>query len=510
MSEAKVPILLVDDRPANLLVLEAILAAPDYELVSVPSGREAVKEVERSEFAAVLLDLMMPEMDGIATAHAMRRATTGAQPTPIIILTAADTPRERILDAYAGGAVDFIQKPLDRAILRSKIAIFAELYQARRGEARRRRAEAELHVSKQRFELLVDAVTDYAIILLDSSGRVATWNEGARRIKGYDATEIVGKPFSVFYAPHERASGRPQKILEIVRDQNRFEEENWRVRRDGARFWASVVITALRNPQGEVTGFAKVTRDLTVKRAAEENARQLAAEQAAREALKREVEVNEMFVGILSHDLRSPLTSVVAGAEILLRKAQLSEQEHSTVTRIARAGARMARMTSQLLDFTRSRLGGGLPVERRPCDLVWIVRAVVAELELVHTDTRFVLSGEAAIEGRWDPDRIAQVASNLVANAAKYGSSAEPVRVSLTTDGSTDALLSVHNGGKPIDPDVLPTIFEPYVRGRHDIEAGGLGLGLYISAEIVRAHGGRIEVHSTPAEGTTFAVRLPR
>lgn len=151
-------------------------------------------------------------------------------------------------------------------------------------EDRKRMEEAELHASEERFHQLVDAITDYAIFMLDSSGHVVTWNPGAEKINGYAREEVVRQHFSVFYTPEDRAAGRPETILETVRREGRFEEENWRVRKDGSRFWASVVIRALRNQAGEVTGFAKVTRDLTDKHAAQEKERQLAVAESARAA----------------------------------------------------------------------------------------------------------------------------------------------------------------------------------------------------------------------------------
>ena len=157
----------------------------------------------------------------------------------------------------------------------------------------KRAADERLHASEARFHELVDAVTDYAIFMLDATGHVATWNAGARKNKGYEAHEIIGQHFSVFYTPEERAADRPNLVLETVVREGRFEDEGFRVRKDGTRFWASVVITTLRDQKGEITGFAKVTRDLTAKRAAEESRRELAREQLARESselARREME----------------------------------------------------------------------------------------------------------------------------------------------------------------------------------------------------------------------------
>jgi PAS domain S-box-containing protein len=158
----------------------------------------------------------------------------------------------------------------------------------------RKATEEELRRAEERFHHLVDAATDYAIFMLDLGGRVATWNEGARRIKGYEASEIIGRHFSVFYTPEDRASGKPSRVLETLKREGRFEDERWRVRKDGTRFWANVVITALRDAQGDITGFVKITRDLTARRDAEERERQLLLEQARRNAAEEaELKVRE-------------------------------------------------------------------------------------------------------------------------------------------------------------------------------------------------------------------------
>lgn len=277
MDAAKVPILLVDDRPGDLLALEAVLESPGYDLVSLDSGPGALKALEERDFALVLLDVLMPGMDGMETAEAIRRLGTDRHTVPIIFVTGFDRAPERISQAYAGGAVDFVQKPIEPVALRSKVAVFAEMY-------RTRLTAAQLFESEERFHRLVDAVTDYAIFMLDESGRVATWNPGAEKIKGYRRDEILGRHFSVFYTPEDRAQRRPERILETVRSEGRFEEEGWRVRKDGSRFWGNVTLTALRDKKGEVTGFAKVTRDLTAQRASQENERRLALEQRARAA----------------------------------------------------------------------------------------------------------------------------------------------------------------------------------------------------------------------------------
>ncbi len=307
LARDKVPVLLVDDTPANLVALEAILPDGDYELVSVTSGPDAVREVSRADFAVVLLDVLMPGMDGFETARQLKAIARGERVIPVIFVTAAECDPSEVLRAYADGAVDYIQKPLQPDVVRAKVAVFAELFRAHRrlryekkravddamaldlavqaresDLAHRRAAEEQLHASEERYRHLVDAITDYAIFVLDANGHVATWNAGAQKTKGYECEEIVGKHFSIFYTPEDRAADKPAKVLETVLREGRFEEEGWRVRKDGTHFWASVVITALRDQRTELIGFAKVTRDLTRIRAAADSERRLANEQLAR------------------------------------------------------------------------------------------------------------------------------------------------------------------------------------------------------------------------------------
>ncbi len=210
-----------------------------------------------------------------------------------------------------------------------------------------------------RFRLLVESVKDYAIFMLDPGGLVSSWNIGAQRIKGYDATEIIGKHFSVFYPPEEAASGKCERELEIATQEGRFEEEGWRVRRDSSRMWASVTITALRAADGEIVGFAKVTRDLTDRVRAEQIARELAAETAALAEKARIQEFQKRFLAILGHDLRNPLAAIDMGAALLRDSIEGEAVATRIIDRVQSSSRRMSRMIEQILDLTRSRLAGG-------------------------------------------------------------------------------------------------------------------------------------------------------
>ncbi|HEX4341594.1 MAG TPA: PAS domain-containing sensor histidine kinase [Polyangiaceae bacterium] len=369
----------------------------------------------------------------------------------------------------------------------------------------RRAAEEET----RRFRLLVESVKDYAIFILDTSGHVATWNAGAERIKGYRALEIIGKHFSVFYPPDAVAAGICETELTVAEATGRFAAEGTRVRKDGSEFWASVTITALRDPNGELIGFAKVTRDLTDRLAAEESRRDLAVQMAALAEKARIQEFQERFLGILGHDLRNPLASMDMGAALLRQRTE-DANSLRIIDRIQTSSLRMSRMIEQIIELTRSRLGGGLPINARPVDLEQVLLSMVEELRAAYPEQAIELSCEPTT-GHWDPDRLEQVFSNLVSNALAHGDPTKPVSIRLRREEGA-VIVEIHNHGVPLTEELKARIFDPFRRGDRDSRTqrtAGLGLGLYISNELVRAHGGRMEVESSTAEGTVFRVILP-
>jgi PAS domain S-box-containing protein len=359
------------------------------------------------------------------------------------------------------------------------------------------------------FRLLVESVTDYAIFILDTGGHVRTWNAGAERIKGYCADEIIGQHFSIFYPPEDIAAGKTELELEIAARTGRFEEEGSRIRKDGSRFWANVTITAMHRPDGELIGFAEITRDLTDCRKVEETQRLLAAERAALTEKSRIYEFRERSLGILGHDLRNPLASIDMGAG-LLRHRSTDPMQLRILTRIQTSALRMSRMIEQILDLTRTRLAGGIPLERKPIDLREILGRIIEELRLAYP-SRTIEMRSGPLLGTWDPDRLEQVFSNLVGNALVHGDPVAPITIGGGREGRL-VTVTIHNNGTPIPDGLKASIFDPFRRGQLDApstRAVGLGLGLYVSREIALAHGGEIDLSSSAIEGTTFRVTLP-
>jgi PAS domain S-box-containing protein len=262
-SPEQASVLLVDDTPANLFSLRAILDDLNQPLVEARSGEEALERLKVEEFAVVLLDVLLPGLSGFETAKAIRNQERSRH-TPIIFLTASDIDHSLMEEAYRLGAVDFLGKPLLPVAVRAKVRGFVELFQ----DKQKAKWEAE------QLRLLVHGTADYAIFMLDPLGKVATWNAGAERLKGFKADEIIGQHFSKFRPQEAIDRGWPDYELKVATAEGRFEDEGWRVRKDGSQFWANVVITALRDEQGRLRGFSKVTRDLTERKEAEESLRQ--------------------------------------------------------------------------------------------------------------------------------------------------------------------------------------------------------------------------------------------
>jgi PAS domain S-box-containing protein len=371
-----------------------------------------------------------------------------------------------------------------------------------RDRTERRRVSEALRASEERFRVLVEGVKDYAIFMLDRHGYVATWNIGAERIKGYTAKEIIGQHFSRFYDPAEVATGLCDRELEIAAREGRFEDEGWRVRKDGTRFWANVVITGLRDASGQLAGYAKVTRDLTERRRVEEQRIRIAQMQEA-------VRVRDEFLTIVSHELKTPLTALQLQLQSLLQRTDAMDQKvTSKLERANRSGDRLADLIESLLDMSRIATGR-LVLDRETCDLAELVRQVAEDLRMAAAKAGSELELQLAgpISGVWDRVRLEQVVINLLANAIKYGAGA-PITICLRLEEG-EALLVVRDRGPGVPDSDRERIFGRFERAASTRNYGGLGIGLYVTREILTAHAGSIRVENAPGGGAEFIVRLP-
>lgn len=362
MSEG-VKVLLVDDLEENLLALSALLRRDQVEILQARSGAEALELLLVHEVALALLDVQMPELDGFELAELMRGSERTRQ-VPIIFVTAGLHDQYRVFKGYDTGAVDFLHKPIDPHILKSKADVFIQLFRQKR---------------------------------------------------------------------------------------------------------------------------------------------QLASQL---EELTATLRLNELFTGVLGHDLRNPLSSMLNAAS-LLERVSSEAVVRQTAARMVNSGRRMSRMIDDMLDLTRARLGGGIPLRPQQCDLGQLTQRVIQEHQVSFPESRFDTHQEGDLTGYWDADRLAQVTSNLLGNALEHGDKGDPIGVSLNGTQAELVSLSLTNSGG-IPSGVLPQLFDPF-RGaqRHLGRSEGLGLGLYIVQQIVVAHRGRVQV-KTDERRTTFVVELPR
>ncbi len=363
----------------------------------------------------------------------------------------------------------------------------------------RRRAEEGLRQSEERFRLLVEAVKDYAIFMLDADGHVMSWNAGAERIKGYAAHEIIGQHFSVFYPEDARRKKWPAQELALAREHGRFEDEGPRLRKDGTTFWANVVIAAMFERDGGLRGFAKVTRDLTDQRRVE------ALEDASRKT-------NE-FLAMLAHELRNPLAPM-ANALKLLARAPTSDPTQLWVREVLeRQTGQMSRLVDDLLDVSRV-TRAAMVLDRKPLDARASLRNALDAARQWIEEGRHRLTlaiAEERLEVDGDEVRLNQVFQNLLHNAARYTPAGGEIRVGARREGD-EAVISVRDNGVGMAPELVESAFEMFKQGSQSLDRphGGLGVGLTLVQRLVYLHGGSVEAHSEgPGRGSEFVVRLP-
>jgi PAS domain S-box-containing protein len=403
----------------------------------------------------------------------------------------------------------------------------------------RRAMMEQLRESEERFRLLVTTVKDYAVFMLDPRGVVTTWNEGAERINGYSAEEIIGRHFSIFYPQSDVAAGKTERELEIAVREGKYEEEGIRVRKDGSEFWASVLITPINRDDGTLLGFAKITRDLTEPHAAAQRAiddarrlgieetRRLLAEQRAeelealaselerqREAAQKANRAKGQFLATMSHELRTPLNAIGGYVDLLLAgvRGTLTESQISDLHRVRMSQRHLLGLINDLLNFTRVE-AGRVNYDLTIFDAVDAVRTVTNMLQqqVVANELELELnSSKDIIRTCADPDRVRQILINLLTNAMKF----TPPGGRITVDVSElkDAVeIAIADTGPGIPPENVDRIFEPFVQ----IEAGltrtteGVGLGLAISRDLARAMHGQLTVSSKVGVGSTFRLTLP-
>jgi len=371
---------------------------------------------------------------------------------------------------------------------------------------KRRKAEKALRQSEERFRLLVSEVTDYAILMLDPEGHIASWNAGAERIKGYQSQEIIGQHFSRFYPTEDVERGRPGHELKVAKKRGRFEDEGWRVRKDGSRFWANVVITALRDGTGRLRGFAKVTRDITEHKRTEELLMH------AKEEAERASKFKDQFLSTMSHELRTPLNAVLGFSDLLAdeRYGPLNDRQQRYVAHIHTGGKHLLKLISDILDLSKIE-AGRMELAREDVTVASAFAEVISALyPLAEKKSQALLQQvEPRLHVHADAMRFKQVLMNLAGNAIKF--TPEGGRIELAARQVDDQVrVEVRDNGPGIPPEQQQRIFEAFFRLTETGSATeGTGLGLAITARLVELHGGKLGIESQPGKGACFYFSLP-
>jgi len=373
----------------------------------------------------------------------------------------------------------------------------------------RREAERALLEAERKFRILVQGVTDYAIYMLDPQGHVTNWNAGAERIKGYAPEEIIGEHFSRFYAPEDYKAGVPKRALETARETGRYEAEGWRVRKDGTRFWASVVIDAIRDESGELIGFAKITRDMTEKRET-----QLRLEESREQLFRsQKMEALGQLTGGLAHDFNNLLTAILGAADLAGRHLGNTAKVQKMLDGIRNSAERGAGLTKQLLAFARAQ-----PLELKPIDLKHFLGDVSTLLRpSLRSDIEVTLE---MADHLWnieaDAGALELALLNLAFNARDAMKNGGKLRVSATNavlEGAPEGLrgehvvLSVSDTGSGMSTETMDRVFEPFFTTKGYGEGTGLGLSqVFGFAKQLR---GAVTVESKLGQGSTFKIYLP-
>ena len=367
----------------------------------------------------------------------------------------------------------------------------------------RKRQEEILRLSEERFRLMVDGVQDYAIYMLSPEGTLTSWNAGARRIKGYTANEIIGRHFSLFYVPEDIELGKPWTEMALAREHGRAEDEGWRMRKDGSRFWARAVVTALHDGGGRLHGFATVTQDLT--------------QQRHSQSLEAAAANLNNFIAILAHELRNPLAPIRNAVQLQKIAAPGDPAQDRAREIIERQSGQLARIVDDLLDISRiSR--GTMAIERKAVDFgATVVRAIETARPAVEAGrhTLAVDLPSAPLQVSADELRLDQALTNVINNAARYTDPGGRIEVKVSasgTPGARKACVSVSDTGRGIEPDMQKAIFGMFAQGKDPLNrpAAGLGVGLALARAIVELHHGTLEVASDgPGKGSQFTLCVP-
>jgi osomolarity two-component system sensor histidine kinase TcsA len=366
----------------------------------------------------------------------------------------------------------------------------------------------------EKYKLLVDSVQDYAIFLMDTNGYIQTWNRGAERNKGYKPEDIIGKHFSTFYLERDKQAKKPERELELAKKFGRVEDEDWRIRKDGTKFWANVVITALYE-NDELVGFAKVTRDLTERKKQEDTLREAnALLRNQQKELERLSMSKDEFISLASHQLRTPATATKQLIGLLLEgfKGDIDPDQKEVLQKAYESNERQIAIVNSLLRVAQID-GGKVILHKEPTDVAKLIQTVVDEQADTFKSRDQIITIKIPSDIPQivvDPEHFGMALGNLVDNASKY--TQEGGKLSITAKSVGDSVaISFQDTGVGIADEDLHKLFTKFSRIPNELsqKAGGSGLGLYWVSKVVELHDGKLAVNSEVDTGTTFTVTVP-
>jgi PAS domain S-box-containing protein len=525
-------ILIVDDRVENLVALEAILEPLGHELVRAGSGKEALREILRRDFALVLLDVQMPGMNGFETAQLIK-SRERSRHLPIIFLTAISKDEEYVFEGYSSGAVDYLSKPFSPAILRSKVAVFVDLFlknqTIRRQEQRLRESErrelelehrARLQESEARYSDIVASAME-AIITFEEDRRITLFNAAAEQMFGRGQAEAVGHPVDGLFKPPLDADALTRLVQ--AGPGNGARPEMTGVRSTGEEFPVELAVSRLDLPKGQV--YTMIARDITERVRAEEALRHQAESLAAtgqelrtlnqelsrrQEELESAMASRSRFYASMSHELRTPINAILGYTALMLDDVYgpLNEQQLFGLERAKKAAEHLLELVNDVLDLSKIE-AGKMDIILEDVAFPDLIRELFVTVQPLadEGDTPLALREESPpFVLRTDPRRIRQILLNLLSNALKFGASGKvTVLCRQRADGAAE--IDVVDCGPGIPAESQETVFEEFVQLQ---DQQGTGLGLPISRSLARLLGGDLAiVRSEPGRGSTFRLTVP-
>jgi PAS domain S-box-containing protein len=529
-------VLVVDDNAANLAAFEAILTDPDFELVLAQSGAEAMRHLLTGTFAAILLDINMPTLDGLETAGLIRRRER-SRDIPILFISAHQPDATQVLRGYASGAVDYLVKPVAPEILRYKVRIFVELFRKSRqvewqaAQLRAINARLEQEISQRRhaerdaaFEreerqrVALSGIAD-AVVTLDARGCVTSLNRTAELLTGWTSDSAQNEALGVVLAA-AGGDGAPNPLEDAARESMRHDrtvrsEQPLPIAREaGMQRYVEYAVAPVHDRRGKVVGAVLTAQDVTDRHRADlERSRALMREQAARRTAEEANRARDEFLAVISHELRTPLNAIVGWTQILCTEAATAAQRDQAVAAIQRSARAQKQLIEDLLDMSRI-INGKIALVPTRFDLRAVVQSALETLQPAARGKRIAVDcrlTDQALPIDGDRQRLEQVFWNMLANAVKFTPDGGQIVVTVKEEGG-QAQVSVRDTGEGIEPAFLPFLFEAFRQGDSTTtrRQGGLGLGLAIARTLVGMPGGTITAHSEGLGcGARFDVELP-